>query len=96
MTACFLFFKLRFEGNRQVAKMGFFMEVNMSLVKSLHGKQVFGILLVVVLLIVIFAYGIRAYRVTGNYHSMVPDKKACNTEVCKIDTKAETDKGALR
>jgi hypothetical protein len=72
------------------------MEVNMSLMKSLHGKQVFGILLVVVLLIVLFAYGVRAYRETGNCYSMAPEKKSCNTQTCAIETKVETGKEDLR
>jgi hypothetical protein len=72
------------------------MEVNMSLMKSLHGKQVFGILLVVVLLIVVFAYGVRAYRGTGSCYSMVPEKKSCNTETCKVEISVEPEKEVAR
>jgi len=39
----------------------------MSLMKSLHGKQVLGIVLVVVLLLVVFVYGVRGYRNSDRY-----------------------------
>ena len=76
--------------------MVFLMEVYMSLIKSLQGKQVFGILLVVVLLIVVFAYGVRAYRGTAGCYSMAPEKKSCTTETCTIETKIEADKEVIR
>ncbi len=67
----------------------FFKEIYMSLTKSLHGKQVLGIVLVVVILLVIFAYGIRGYRTSGNYCSFGPKKVCTDTETCKVEDKAE-------
>jgi predicted RND superfamily exporter protein len=67
--------------------MRLFKEVNMSLTKDSHGKQVAGIILVVVFLLALFAYGIRGYRNSTNcYCFFGPNKKvSMEVETCKAE-----------
>jgi hypothetical protein len=43
-------------------RLGFFKEINMSLTKNSQRKQIIGIILVAVFLLIIFVYGTREYR----------------------------------
>jgi hypothetical protein len=66
--------------------MGIFTEVYMSLMKNLHGKQLAGIILVVLFLVVVFGYGMREWRTSKEgYCVFGPNKKAPAMETCKAE-----------
>lgn len=73
----------------------------MSLMKNLQGKQVAGIILVVVFLMAIFTYGVREWRTSKQGYCMFGPNKAapgnaCGTETCKVEKADCCGKSAAR